>query len=182
MNSKIKAVSKIARNSLQIDLIKSLVIETQEIKKDIEKYKEFAFLNFFNEEQISKYEKFMNLETDLSLTLQDRRDKILYYLLSKRIFSPSNLKEQARIFVNGEIEITEVFNEYYFIIRFTSIYGVPPNLKNFINFIELNKPDHLGSKIDYSYMTWDEFDKYNKTWDSWDSLNLNWEDREKYKE
>ena len=82
MNSKIKVISKIARNSLQIDLIKSLVIETQEIKKDIEKYKEFAFLNFFNEEQISKYEKFMNLETDLSLTLHDRRDKILYYLLS----------------------------------------------------------------------------------------------------
>ncbi len=48
MNSKIKAISKIARNSLQIDLIKSLVIETQEIKKDIEEYKEVAFLNFFN--------------------------------------------------------------------------------------------------------------------------------------
>ena len=47
MNSEIKAVSKIARNSLQIDLIKSLVIETQEIKKDIEKYKEFAFLKFY---------------------------------------------------------------------------------------------------------------------------------------
>ena len=115
-------------------------------------------------------------------SLQDRRDRILYRLLSKQIFSPANLKEQARIFTNGEVEITEVFNEYYFIIKFTSIYGVPPNLKNFINFIELNKPAHLGYKIVYSYMTWDEFDKYNKTWDSWDSLNLNWEDREKYKE
>ena len=52
----------------------------------------------------------------------------------------------------------------------------------FINFIELNKPAHLGYKIVYSYMTWDEFDRYNKTWDAWDSLNLNWNDREKYKE
>ena len=182
MNSKIKAVSKIARNSLQIDLIKSLIMETQNIKNDIEKYNGFIFLNFFNEEQVLKYEKFMNLEPNLNLSLQDRRDRILYRLLSKQIFSPANLKEQARIFTNGGIGITEVFDEYYFIIKFTSIYGVPPNLKNFINFIELNKPAHLGYKIVYSYMTWDEFDRYNKTWDAWDLLNHNWEDREKYKE
>ena len=182
MNSKIKIISKVARNSLQVDLIQSLTIEAQNIKNDIEKYKEFIFLNFFNEEQIPKYEKFMNLEVDSRLSLQDRRDRILFCLLSKQIFSPENLKEQARIFTNGEIEVTEVFNEHYFIIRFTSIYGIPPNLNNFINFIELNKPAHLGYKIVYSYMTWDEFDRYNKTWDAWDSLNLNWDDREKYKE
>ena len=179
MNSKIKIISKVARNSLQVDLIQSLTIEAQKIKNDIEKYKEFIFLNFFNEEQILKYEKFMNLEVDSRLSLQDRRDRILFCLLSKQIFSPENLKEQARIFTNGEIEVTEVFNEHYFIIRFTSIYGIPPNLNNFI---ELNKPAHLGYKIVYSYMTWDEFDRYNKTWDAWDSLNLNWDDREKYKE
>ena len=161
MNSKIKVISKVARNSLQVDLIKSLTIEAQKIKNDIEKYKEFIFLN---------------------LSLQDRRDRILFRLLSKQIFSPENLKEQAKVFTNGEIEITEVFNEYYFVIRFTSIYGVPPNLDNFINFIELNKPAHLGYKIVYSYMTWDEFDRYNKTWNAWDLLNHNWEDREKYKE
>ena len=172
MNSKIKAVSKIARNSLQIDLIRSLIMETQNIKKGIKRYNGFIFLNFFNEEQVLKYEKFMNLESDLSLSLQDRRDRILYRLLSKQIFSPANLKEQARIFTNGEIEVTEVFNEYY----------LPPNLNNFINFIELNKPAHLGYKIVYSYMTWDEFDRYDKTWDTWDLLNLNWDDIEKYKE
>ena len=83
MNSKIKAVSKIARNSLQIDLIKSLIMETQNIKKDIERYNGFIFLNFFNEEQVLKYEKFMKLEPDLTLSLQDRRDRILYRLLSK---------------------------------------------------------------------------------------------------
>lgn len=182
MNSKIKTISKVARNSLQIDLIRSLLIETQKIKNDIEKYKEFIFLNFFNEEQVLKYEKFMNLKANPNMTLQDRRERILFHLLSKQIFSPEALKEQARIFTNGEIEITEMFNEYYFVIKFTSIYGVPPNLNNFINFIELNKPAHLGYKIVYSYMTWDEFDRYNKTWNQWDDLNLTWEDREKYKE
>ena len=50
MNSKIKVISKVARNSLQVDLIKSLTIEAQKIKNDIEKYKEFIFLNFFNED------------------------------------------------------------------------------------------------------------------------------------
>ena len=182
MNSKIKVISKVARNSMQVDLIKSLIIEFQKIKNDIGKYREFVFLNFFNEKQIINYEKFMELEYDPRLSLQDRRERILFRLLSKRIFSTDNLKEQARIFTNGEIEVNEVFNEYYFIIKFTSIYGIPPNLNNFINFIELNKPAHLGYKIVYSYMTWDEFDRYNKTWDIWDGLNLNCEDREKYKE
>lgn len=182
MNNKIKVTSKVARNSLQIDLIRSLTIETQKIKNNIEKYNGFIFLNFFNEEQVLKYEKFMDLKVIPDMTLHDRRERILFHLLSKQIFSPANLKEQARIFTNGEIEITEMFNEYYFIIRFTSIYGVPPNLNNFISFIELNKPAHLGYKIVYSYMTWDEFDRYNKTWDQWDDLNLTWEDREKYKE
>ena len=64
----------------------------------------------------------------------------------------------------------------------TNVFYFVHNLNNFINFIELNKPAHLGYKIVYSYMTWDEFDRYNKTWDAWDSLNLNWDDREKYKE
>ena len=47
MNSKIKVISKVARNSLQVDLIKSLIIEAQKIRNDIEKYREFIFLNFF---------------------------------------------------------------------------------------------------------------------------------------
>ena len=182
MNSRIKAISEVARNNLQVDLIKSLTIEAEKIKNNIGKYREFIFLDFFNEEQILKYEKVMSLEADLGLSLQDRRERILFRLLSKRIFSVDNLKEQARIFTNGEIEVTEVIDKYYFIIKFTSIYGIPPNLNNFINFIELNKPAHLGYKIVYSYMTWDEFDRYNKTWDAWDGLNLNWDDREKYKE
>lgn len=109
MNSKIKVISEVARNNLQVDLIKSLILESQKIKNNIEKYREFIFLNFFNEEQILKYEKFMNLEANLGLSLQDRRERILFRLLSKRIFSPDNLKEQARIFTNGEIEVTEVF-------------------------------------------------------------------------
>nr|DAS84467.1 MAG TPA: hypothetical protein [Caudoviricetes sp.] len=43
MNSKIKVISKVARNSMQVDLIKSLIIESQKIKNDIEKYREFVF-------------------------------------------------------------------------------------------------------------------------------------------
>ena len=49
MNSKIKVISKVARNNLQLDLIKSLIIESQKIKNNIEKYREFIFLKFFIE-------------------------------------------------------------------------------------------------------------------------------------
>ncbi len=83
MNSRIKVISKVARNNLQVDLIKSLTIEAEKIKNNIGKYREFIFLNFFNEEQILKYEKFMSLEADLGLSLQDRRERYSVYYQSE---------------------------------------------------------------------------------------------------
>jgi len=47
MNSRMKVISKVARNNLQVDLIKSLTIEAEKIKNNIGKYREFIFLNLF---------------------------------------------------------------------------------------------------------------------------------------
>ena len=88
----------------------------------------------------------------------------------------------AEVFSGGKCEVIEVNEEYYFYIKFIGIYGIPSNMEGFVKAIERAKPAHLGFKFIYTYMTWDEFDRYNKTWDQWDDLNLTWEDKEKYKE
>lgn len=149
----IKVVSKVARNSLQKDLIRTLDLICTYAKGDIEKYKELIFINFFNEEQVAKYENFMGLEYKNGWSLQDRKDRIIYTLLSKNIFTPHVLKEQAKIFTNGEIEVIEDYGNYSFTIKFTSVVGIPQNLDNFKNFIYINKPAHLNFSIEFRYNT-----------------------------
>ena len=152
-NRLIKKVSKIARNSLQEDLIRTLDLICEYAKNDIQKYKELLFIAFFNEQQVANYEKFMELDYKNGWSLQDRKDRIIYTLLSKNIFTPHVLKEQAKIFTNGEIEVIENYNDYSFIIKFTSVVGIPQNLDNFKNFIYINKPAHLNFSIEFRYNT-----------------------------
>ena len=147
----IKKVSKIARNSLQKDLIRTLDLICEYAKNDIQKYKELLFIAFFNEQQIANYERFMELDYKNCLSLQYIKDIIIYTLLSKNIFTPQVLKEQAKIFTNGEIEVIENYNDYSFIIKFTSVVGIPSNLDNFKNFIHINKPAHLNFSIEFRY-------------------------------
>ena len=149
----IKKVSKIARNSLQKDLIRTLDLICEYAKNDIQKYKELLFIAFFNEQQVANYERFMELDYKSGWSLQDRKDRIIYTLLSKNIFTPHVLKEQAKIFTNGEIEVIENYNDYSFIIKFTSVVGIPSNLDNFKNFIHINKPAHLNFSIEFRYNT-----------------------------
>ena len=149
----IKKVSKIARNSLQKDLIRTLDLICEYAKNDIQKYKELLFIAFFNEQQVANYERFMELDYKNGWSLQDRKDRIIYTLLSKNIFTPHVLKDQAKIFTNGEIEVIEDYGNYSFTIKFTSVVGIPQNLDNFKNFIYINKPAHLNFKIEFRYNT-----------------------------
>lgn len=152
-NRLIEKVSKIARNTLQEDLIRTLDLICEYAKNDIQKYKELLFIAFFNEQQVANYERFMELDYKNDWSLQDRKDRIIYTLLSKNIFTPHVLKEQAKIFTNGEIEVIENYNDYSFIIKFTSVVGIPQNLDNFKNFIYINKPAHLNFSIEFRYNT-----------------------------
>ena len=152
-NRLIKKVSKIARNTLQEDLIRTLDLICEYAKNDIQKYKELLFIAFFNEQQVANYERFMELDYKNGWSLQDRKDRIIYTLLSKNIFTTHVLKEQAKIFTNGEIEVIEDYGNYSFTIKFTSVVGIPQNLDNFKNFIYINKPAHLNFKIEFRYNT-----------------------------
>lgn len=149
----IKKVSKTARNTLQEDLIRTLDLICEYAKNDIQKYKELLFIAFFNEKQVANYERFMELDYKNGWSLQDKKDRIIYTLLSKNIFTPHVLKEQAKIFTNGEIEVIEDYRNYSFTIKFTSVVGIPQNLDNFKNFIYINKPAHLNFNIEFRYNT-----------------------------
>lgn len=166
-------ISKIARNSLIKDLFNSIKIQTDIGKSDIGQYATYAFIVDSTEETISRWEKFMKLKPMENYTLQDRIERVIYTIQAKGIFTPSFLKEQAKIFTNGEIDIQENFNDYHFIITFTSVIGIPPNMDNFKEMIELNKPAHLTYELRIRYRTWGELLPY--TWGelspfTWDEI------------
>lgn len=166
-------ISKIARNSLIKDLFNSIKIQADIGKSDIGKYNTYAFIVDSSEETISRWEKFMKLKPMENYTLKDRIERVIYTIQAKGIFTPSFLKEQAKIFTNGEIDITENFNDYHFIISFTSVIGIPPNMDNFKEMVDLNKPAHLTYEIRIRYRTWGELSPYK--WEelepfTWDEI------------
>lgn len=169
----IKYISNIARNSLMKDLFNSIKIQVDTGKDDISQYNTYTFIIDSTEETISRWEKFMKLKPMENYTLQDRIERVIYTIQAKGIFTPSFLKEQAKIFTNGEIEVIENFNDYHFIISFTSVIGIPPNMDNFKEMVDLNKPAHLTYEVRIRYRTWGELLPY--TWGelspfTWDEI------------
>lgn len=169
----IKYISNIARNSLMEDLFNSIEMQVDIGRKDISQYNTYTFIIDSTEETISRWEKFMELKPVDNYSLQDRIERVIYTIQAKGIFTPSFLKEQAKIFTNGEIDITENFNEYHFIISFTSVIGIPPNMDNFKEMVDLNKPAHLTYEIRIRYRTWGELSPYK--WEelepfTWDEI------------
>lgn len=169
----IKYISNIARNSLMEDLFNSIEMQVDIGRKDISQYNTYTFIIDSTEETISRWEKFMELKPVDNYSLQDRIERVIYTIQAKGIFTPSFLKEQAKIFTNGEIEVIENFNDYHFIISFTSVMGIPPNMDNFKEMVDLNKPAHLTYEIRIRYRTWGELSPY--TWGelspfTWDEI------------
>ena len=170
----IKYISNIARNSLMEDLFNSIEMQVDIGRKDISQYNTYTFIIDSAEETISRWEKFMELKAVSNYSLQDRIERVIYTLQAKGIFTPSFLKEQAKIFTNGEIEVTENFNDYHFTISFTSVIGIPPNMDNFKEMVDLNKPAHLTYEVRIRYRTWGELLLY--TWGelspfTWDEIH-----------
>lgn len=149
----IKNIGKVARNKLMIDFLDALSKQTRMAEEDISKYRNEAFVVEASEETVNKWEKFMVLEYKPDYTLQDRIDRILYTLQSRGSFTKDFLKNQGKIFLNGELEPEEFFSEYHFVIRFIDIVGVPENLENFKDMVDLNKPAHLTYEFKFRYNT-----------------------------
>jgi hypothetical protein len=126
------------------------------------------------------WEEFLELETDVSQSNAYRRSVIISKLRGVGTFTKSMVMNAALSYENGEIKITEYATLGYFKIKFVSLRGIPPNYDQFKSWLEDIKPAHLGVIYEFSFMTWDEFDVYNKPWDQWDILNLTWDEFEMY--
>lgn len=164
-------ISKVSRNNYIKDVISACEQEVSSAHADFLNIKN-SIMCLANSENIDLWEKWFELSLQPDWTLSDRVDRLIYTFNSRGFFTPKFLKEQARIFTNGEIDIIEEYSKYHFIIKFTSVIGTPPNLDNFKEMVNINKPAHLTYDILFRYRTWGELKPFK-----WETLKAyTWEE------
>ena len=92
------------------------------------------------------------------------------------------VKNVARSFSYGEIDVIENVRPYVTQIIFSDVLGVPPNMDDFIETLEAVKPAHIEFVYTYKYNTWDDFEAFHHTFDEWEALHLTWDELMTYKE
>ena len=164
-------ISKVSRNNYIKDVITACEQEVNSAHADFLNI-ENSIMCLANSENIDLWEKWFELSPQPDWVISDRVDRLIYTFNSRGFFTPNFLKEQAKIFTNGEIDITELFSSYHFIIQFTSMIGTPPNIENFREMVDVNKPAHLTYEIKYRYRTWGELKPFK-----WETLKAyTWEE------
>ena len=156
-------IGKAARNGFLVAFFNALQKEDTKLEMTLENFISYAIPIMFNEFTIPVWEKWLDLSQETTWTLQDRIERIIYTINSNQSCTEQFLKEQANIFTNGEIAIEQQFALYNFIIQFTSMIGTPPNIDNFRQMVDINKPAHLTYNIKYRYRTWGELEPF--TWE-----------------
>ncbi|MHC1683410.1 MAG: putative phage tail protein [Clostridiaceae bacterium] len=131
---------------------------------------------------LERWEKEFGLEVNNNYNVDFRRSRIKSKLRGQGTVTIKLIKSVSESFSNGQVEIIEDNSNYQFTIKFTGTLGIPPNMEDLEKAIEEIKPAHLGFSFNYIYLTWDQFDSYNKTFDNWDSLNLSWDELQVYEE
>lgn len=92
------------------------------------------------------------------------------------------VKNVARSFSYGEIDVIENVRPYVTQIIFSDVLGVPPNMEDFMAAIEGVMPAHIALEFVYTYNTWDMLEAFQKTWDEWEAVGVTFDELMTYRE
>lgn len=105
------------------------------------------------DEYINRYEEEFDIKTDESKDLEFRRNVLISKIRGTGTTTKDMIKNVSDAFTNGDVEVIEDNDNYRFIVKFTSILGIPINLDDLINAIEEIKPAHLECIYEFKYNT-----------------------------
>lgn len=94
--------------------------------------------------------------------LAQRREEVLARMRGRGTCTPFLVKEIAKVYTGGDVEIIENFKGYSFIIKVINIVGNPPNIEGLRVIIKEIKPAHLSFDFEFKYNTWGDIE--GKTW------------------
>lgn len=129
---------------------------------------------------LERYEQEYGIKTDKSYDIVFRRTIIISKKRGSGTVTPALIKNVAESFDNGIVDVIENNAAYEFTIKFIGTRGIPPNLDDLKRAIEDIKPAHLHCLYEFTYITWNDVEGYNRTFDEWDALDLTWDEFEAY--
>ncbi len=98
------------------------------------------------------WETFLDLKTDLNEPIENRRSRIKTVLRGQGTITKELLKNVCESFVNGDVEIVEYYDDYWFQIKFVGEIGIPRNLEYIRDTVNKIKPAHLGFEFVFKYL------------------------------
>lgn len=132
--------------------------------------------------QIDRREAWFGIASVASKPLAQRVSVLLAKLRGQGTTTPAFIKNVAKSYQYGEVEVVEDEVPYTVRIVFESILGVPPNMDDFKATMEEVKPAHLVFEYIYKYNTWDMLEAFHKTWEEWAATGVTFEGLMTYKE
>lgn len=99
------------------------------------------------------WETAYGIPVDLSKDLDFRRTRLISKLRGQGTPTVELIQAVAASFVNGQVEVVEHNDQYYFVIKFVSVLGIPPNIDDLTAAINEIKPAHLDFSYEYLFRT-----------------------------
>lgn len=162
--------------------ITAMGTQFDKVQADVNKLEKEIIVVTAEDEGLKREEEAFDIGFSDGKKVDLRRSAIIGRYRSDDLSSVPLIKSIAEAFTNGEVEVTEHFEDTYLTIKFVGTMGVPEGLEDLKVILREAVLAHVGIEYEFIFMTWDQFDGYNKTWDMWDALNLMWDEFEAYKE
>ena len=99
------------------------------------------------------FEEKLGLQIDKSKSYEERRERIKAKKIGTGTTTVKMIKDTALAFECGEVEVTEMYSDYIFTLRFVSERGRPKNIDDFKNAIDEIKPAHLAYILEFMFNT-----------------------------
>ncbi|KJR48389.1 phage-like element pbsx protein XkdT [Desulfosporosinus sp. I2] len=92
--------------------------------------------------------------TDLSKTLETRREIVKAKRRGNGTVTKQMLKNTALAYTNAEVQVLEDPENNTFVLKFIGVLGIPANMAGLIETINEIKPAHLAYSFEYAYSWW----------------------------
>lgn len=136
-------------NTKEINVISKTLDEAQ---KEVDSLEKELFIQTAEGIGLRRQEEIYKIDTDSNKPIEHRRSYVKSLMVSDDIPTPELVKRVAESYVNGQVEVLEVFNEYLVIIKFVGSYGIPPNLEDCKKVLRETIHGHLGLEYEFMYL------------------------------
>lgn len=114
---------------------------------------------------LREWERICGIATDNGKTVSERRSNVKARLRGYGVVTVEHIKSISDGYYGGQTDIVERFADYTIVIKFTSSYGIPPNLSDLQEVLREIIPAHLVIEYEFKFVTYDILKQTYATYD-----------------